>query len=80
MHQASKLATRGKFRQRHLDRLPPLQAIILAGWYPRVELLGISTVAGNQTVEKTTRNALDVLSAAGLHGIGTAPSPDCSDG
>ncbi|KAG1670981.1 hypothetical protein FOA52_014370 [Chlamydomonas sp. UWO 241] len=45
-------------------------AIILAGHDPRLELLGISTVAGNQTVEKVTQNALDVLAAAGLHGIG----------
>uniref|UniRef100_A0A7R9YS21 Inosine/uridine-preferring nucleoside hydrolase domain-containing protein n=1 Tax=Chlamydomonas euryale TaxID=1486919 RepID=A0A7R9YS21_9CHLO len=44
-------------------------AIILAGHSPNVELLGISTVAGNQTVTKCTRNALDVLSAASLTGI-----------
>lgn len=45
-------------------------AIILAGHNPRTELLGISTVAGNQTVEKVTNNALCVLQAAGLDSIG----------
>lgn len=44
-------------------------AIIMAGWNPDVELLGISTVASNQTVDKTTRNALDVLHVAGLPAI-----------
>lgn len=41
-------------------------AIILAGHSPGVHLLGISTVAGNQTLPKVTQNALDVLSAAAL--------------
>ncbi len=45
-------------------------AIILAGHSPSIDLLGISTVAGNQTVAKTTQNALDVLHAAGIHGTG----------
>lgn len=35
-----------------------------------MKLLGISTVAGNQTVEKVTQNALDVLQAAGLPHVG----------
>ena len=30
-----------------------------------IELLGISTVAGNQTVEKTTLNAAKIVHAAG---------------
>jgi inosine-uridine nucleoside N-ribohydrolase len=47
-------------------------AILLAGHSPSIELLGVSTVAGNQTVEKVTQNALDVLSAIGLDHIGTA--------
>jgi inosine-uridine nucleoside N-ribohydrolase len=46
-------------------------AIMLAGHSPSVELLGISTVAGNQTVEKTTVNALRVLSLADIRGVGT---------
>lgn len=45
-------------------------AIILAGWHQNASLLGISTVAGNQTVEKVTMNALDVLHAAGLPDVG----------
>jgi inosine-uridine nucleoside N-ribohydrolase len=40
-------------------------AILLALASPEVELRGISTVAGNQTIEKTTRNALKVLGLAG---------------
>ncbi|GAB4819914.1 hypothetical protein N2152v2_006960 [Parachlorella kessleri] len=42
------------------------------GYHPQIRLIGISTVAGNQTVEKVTHNALAVLAAAGLSGIGTA--------
>lgn len=41
-------------------------AIILAGYSPRLRLLGISTVAGNTCVENTTTNAAKVLIAAGL--------------
>ena len=32
-------------------------AILLAGKNPNLNLLGISVVAGNQTIEKTARNA-----------------------
>ena len=39
-------------------------AILLAIASPEVELRGITTVAGNQTLEKTTRNALKVLELA----------------
>jgi len=39
-------------------------AILLALASPEVELRGISTVAGNQTLDKTTRNALKVLELA----------------
>lgn len=35
-------------------------AILLAGKNPEIELLGITIVAGNQTLEKTTINALNV--------------------
>lgn len=41
-------------------------AIILAAGDPRVELLAITTVAGNQTVEKVTANALAVCAVAGI--------------
>ncbi|HLY94549.1 MAG TPA: nucleoside hydrolase [Gaiellaceae bacterium] len=40
-------------------------AILLALASPEVELRGIVTVAGNQTVDKTTQNALKVLELAG---------------
>ncbi|KAK9823780.1 hypothetical protein WJX72_005445 [[Myrmecia] bisecta] len=41
-------------------------AIVLAGHSKRLELLGVSTVAGNQTIEKVTQNALDILDASGM--------------
>ncbi len=41
-------------------------ALLVAGASEAVELLAVTTVAGNQTVDKTTRNACRVLSAAGL--------------
>ncbi len=41
-------------------------ALLLAGRDPGLEILGVSTVAGNQTVEKTTTNALRVLQWAGI--------------
>jgi len=40
-------------------------AIILACYHPDLNLLGISTVAGNQSVEKTTQNAANTLAAIG---------------
>ena len=40
-------------------------AILLALASPEVELRGVVTVAGNQTIDKTTRNALKVLELAG---------------
>ena len=36
-------------------------AIMLAAKSPQIELLGITVVAGNQTLEKTLRNALNVV-------------------
>jgi len=41
-------------------------AIILAGHSPKLRLLGISTVFGNQSVEKTTENALKCIEVSGL--------------
>ena len=41
-------------------------AIILAAYSPKINLIGISTVAGNQIIEKTTRNALNVLNIIGM--------------
>lgn len=40
-------------------------AILLALASPELDVLGISTVAGNSTVDKTTRNALRVLDLVG---------------
>jgi inosine-uridine nucleoside N-ribohydrolase len=40
-------------------------ALLLAAASPEVELLGVTTVAGNQTLQKTTANALKVLELAG---------------
>jgi inosine-uridine nucleoside N-ribohydrolase len=40
-------------------------AILLALASPEFDLRGITTVAGNQTIERTTRNALVVLTLAG---------------
>ncbi len=41
-------------------------AIMLAAKSPRIELLGITVVAGNQTLEKTLRNALNVVQWLGV--------------
>ena len=41
-------------------------AILLAGNNPKLNLLGISVVAGNQTIEKTAKNALNVASYLGI--------------
>jgi inosine-uridine nucleoside N-ribohydrolase len=40
-------------------------AILLALASPELELVGVTTVSGNQTVDKTTANALKVLELAG---------------
>ncbi len=40
-------------------------ALLLALASPELELLGVTTVAGNQTLEKTTKNALRVLELVG---------------
>eukprot|EP01104_Vermistella_antarctica_P013966 TRINITY_DN431_c0_g1_i3.p1 TRINITY_DN431_c0_g1~~TRINITY_DN431_c0_g1_i3.p1 ORF type:complete len:247 (+),score=24.58 TRINITY_DN431_c0_g1_i3:125-865(+) len=48
-------------------------AIILAGYSDSLCLLGISTVGGNQTVEKTTKNCLKVLAVSGLTDVDVVP-------
>jgi purine nucleosidase/pyrimidine-specific ribonucleoside hydrolase len=45
-------------------------ALLLALGSPGLDLLGVTTVAGNQTLEKTTRNAQRILALAGA---GTIP-------
>jgi pyrimidine-specific ribonucleoside hydrolase len=47
-------------------------AILLALASPEVELRAVTTVAGNQTLDKTTRNALKVLELAGRSDIPVA--------
>jgi inosine-uridine nucleoside N-ribohydrolase len=47
-------------------------AILLAVASPELELLGVTTVAGNQTLDKTTRNALVALEIAGRPDIPVA--------
>ncbi|PNY22352.1 Uridine nucleosidase, partial [Tolypocladium capitatum] len=42
-------------------------AILLAAHHPRIKLLGISTVFGNASLERTTHNAASVLTALGRH-------------
>ena len=44
-------------------------AIMLAAASPAIELLGITTVAGNQTLPKTTLNARRVCTAAGITSV-----------
>jgi purine nucleosidase len=45
-------------------------AILLALRSPEIELLGVTTVAGNVRVDRSTRNALAVLAAAGAESTG----------
>ncbi|KAG5507688.1 hypothetical protein JKF63_06637 [Porcisia hertigi] len=44
-------------------------AILLAHGNPEIELLAITTVAGNQTLDKVTRNAQLVADVAGIVGV-----------
>ena len=47
-------------------------ALMLALASPEVELLGVTTVAGNQTLEKTTANAIRVLDHLGRDDVSVA--------
>lgn len=49
-------------------------ALLMAGRY--LDLVGVTTVFGNSTVENTTRNALAILDAAGLGHIPVAAGAD----
>ena len=51
-------------------------AILLALASPEVELRGITTVAGNQTLEKTTANAIRILEFAGRTEVPVAAGAD----
>jgi len=46
---------------------------MLAGHSDAIKLLGISTAAGNQTLEKTTTNALRVIEMSGLSHLDVVP-------
>jgi len=51
-------------------------ALLLALASPEVELLGVTTVAGNQTLEKTTANAIRVLEFSGHPEVQVAAGAD----
>src|SRR5215218_10289779 len=51
-------------------------ALLLALGSPELELRGVTTVAGNQTLEKTTANALRVLEFAGRGDVPVAAGAD----
>jgi inosine-uridine nucleoside N-ribohydrolase len=51
-------------------------ALLLAVASPEVELLGVTTVCGNQTVEKTTANAIRVLEFVGRGDVPVAAGAD----
>ncbi len=44
-------------------------ALLLAAGDPRLELLGVTTVAGNQTLDRVTHNARMVATVAGLESV-----------
>ena len=44
-------------------------AMLLAWGSPEIDLVGVTTVMGNQTIEKVTRNALAVARVAGITGV-----------
>ncbi|WP_350305966.1 uridine-preferring nucleoside hydrolase UriH [Photorhabdus viridis] len=44
-------------------------AMLLAHGNPNIELLAVTTVAGNQTLDKVTRNALAIAHIAGINGV-----------
>lgn len=51
-------------------------AILLAAAHPGIDLLAVTTVAGNGPLDKVTQNALRICTAAGLHGIPVAAGAD----
>ncbi|OLL71252.1 Inosine-uridine preferring nucleoside hydrolase [Pseudonocardia sp. Ae168_Ps1] len=51
-------------------------ALLLAHGDPGIELLAVTTVVGNQTLAKVTRNALSVATMAGITGVPFAAGAD----
>ncbi|MEP6842095.1 MAG: nucleoside hydrolase, partial [Pseudolysinimonas sp.] len=50
--------------------------MLLAWGNPDIDLVGVTTVVGNQTLEKVTRNALSVARVAGIVGVPFAAGAD----
>lgn len=48
-------------------------AILFAAYHPVLDLLGVSTVYGNASLERTTKNALSILEAIGRPEIPVFP-------
>ncbi len=44
-------------------------AMLLAWGSPEIDLVAVTTVMGNQSIEKTTHNALSVARVAGITGV-----------
>jgi inosine-uridine nucleoside N-ribohydrolase len=51
-------------------------ALLLALGSPEIELLGVTTVSGNQTLDKTTANAIRVLDHVGRQDVSVAAGAD----
>lgn len=51
-------------------------ALLVAAHHPALDLLAITTVSGNQTVEKTTYNTLKICSLAGIRDVPVARGAD----
>jgi purine nucleosidase len=51
-------------------------ALLVAHGHPGIELLAVTTVAGNQTLPKVTRNALVVATVGGITGVPVAAGCD----
>lgn len=51
-------------------------AILLAWGSPDIDLLAVTTVAGNQTLEKVTTNARAMARVAGITGVPFAAGAD----
>ena len=51
-------------------------ALLLALASPELDVLGVTTVAGNQTLDKTTANALRVLEFVGRGDVAVAAGAD----
>ncbi len=51
-------------------------ALLLAAHHPEIELLAVTTVAGNQSVDKTTLNALKICALANIRDVPVARGLD----